>query len=181
MVRLVLPDIPAISLSTDRGVFSADGVDAGTVVLLRTVPPPPEGDLLDLGCGYGPIAIALALRQPAATVWALDVNERARALAAENAEASGLTNVRVVSPEDVPAELRFAAVYSNPPIRIGKPALHDLLTAWLERLRPGASGWLVVHKNLGSDSLADWLGANGLRATRVTSRRGYRVLEVSRS
>ncbi len=177
-VQLTLPDL-SLSLVTDRGVFSADGVDAGTKLLLLSAPaPPPTGDLLDLGCGYGPIAITLARRAPSATVWAVDVNERARALCAENAEAAGCANVRVAAPEDLPAEVRFAAIWSNPPIRVGKVALHSLLVHWLGRLEPGAIAHVVVQRHLGSDSLAAWLAQQGFAVERLASRQGYRVLAV---
>lgn len=181
-VDLVLPDV-RFTLATDAGVFAATGVDPGTKYLLLDGPRPAAdttGHLLDLGCGYGPIALTLARRAPAATVWAVDVNQRARGLCAANAERHGLTNVRVVSPDDVPAEVRFEGVWSNPPIRIGKAALHDLLQRWLGRLTPHGRAALVVQKHLGSDSLAVWLGTQGWAATRLGSRRGYRILEVRR-
>ena len=177
-VRLALPDL-TVDLQTDRGVFARDGVDPGTKLLLLEGPPvPAAGDVLDLGCGYGPIAVTLARREPEATVWAVDVNERARALCAANA--AGLANVRVCAPGDVPDDVRFAAVWSNPPIRIGKVALHDLLTTWLGRLADDGYAALVVQKHLGSDSLARWLGEQGWSVTRRCSRAGYRVLEVRR-
>lgn len=178
-VRLDLPDL-SVELATDRGVFSAERVDPGTKVLLLEAPPPPAaGDLLDLGCGYGPIAVALASRAPGAAVWAVDVNERARTLTAENAAAAGLANVRVAAPDEVPPDVRFAAVWSNPPVRIGKSALHDLLTGWLHRLAPGAHALLVVQKHLGSDSLHRWLQQQGCAVSRRTSRMAYRVLDVT--
>jgi 16S rRNA (guanine1207-N2)-methyltransferase len=179
-VELVLPDA-SFTLQTDRGVFSGEGIDPGTkLLLLEGGAPPVAGDLLDLGCGYGPIALTLARRAPGATVWAVDVNERARALCQANAETAGLANVRVRAPDDVPAEVRFAGIWSNPPIRIGKPALHGLLERWLGRLDPDAdaAAWLVVHKHLGSDSLARWLDSIGHPTTRLASRSGYRILEV---
>jgi 16S rRNA (guanine1207-N2)-methyltransferase len=179
-VTLQLPDV-RLELTTDRGVFAgrAPTVDTGTLVLLREAPRPPSaGALLDLGCGYGPVALVVAERAPAATVWAIDVNERARRLTAANAAVAGLANVRVARPEDVPAGLRFAAIYSNPPVRVGNAALHDLLATWLDRLEPGGAAWLVVQKHLGSDSLARWLAAAGWPTSRVASRQGYRVLEV---
>jgi 16S rRNA (guanine1207-N2)-methyltransferase len=179
-VRLDLPD-RSFTLGTDRGVFSARQIDPGTKVLLLEAPPPPNtGELLDLGCGYGPIALTLAARAPAATVWAVDVNERARALTAANAEAAGLPNVRVAAPDDVPDDLRFAAVWSNPPVRIGKRALHELLTRWLARLDDHGHALLVVQKHLGSDSLHRWLEGEGWRVTRRASRMAYRVLDVTR-
>lgn len=168
-----------VSLRTDRGVFSGDRVDAGTMELVRAVPAPPQhGDLLDLGCGYGPIAVAMARRAPAATVWAVDVNQRALALAAENAALLGLANVRVARPDEVAAGLRFRAIWSNPPIRVGNAALHAMLLDWLGRLTPDGRGWLVVHKHLGADSLAAWLESEGHQTNRLASRKGYRILGV---
>jgi 16S rRNA (guanine1207-N2)-methyltransferase len=179
-VDLTLPDL-AVSLTVDRGVFSAGRVDPGTVALLRASPPPPAGgDLVDVGCGYGPIACILALRSPAATVWAVDVNRRALALTEANAKALDLANVRAVLPTDVPAGLRVAGLWSNPPIRIGKPALHDLLEGWLARLDDDARAWLVVHRHLGADSLAAWMGGCGYEVRRAGSKQGYRILDVAR-
>jgi 16S rRNA (guanine1207-N2)-methyltransferase len=177
-IPLVLPDL-TLTLRTDRGVFSGDAVDRGTKLLLMEMPPPPPaGALLDLGCGYGPIAVTIAHRSPRAVVWAVDVNERARDLTIANAAAAGTTNVTVCSPSDIPPLTRFAAIYSNPPVRIGKALVHELLTEWLARLADDGHAYLVVHKHLGSDSLAAWLAAAGRPVRRVTSRMGYRVLDV---
>lgn len=177
-VELVLPDV-ALDLTTDRGVFARHTVDPGTRFLLLEAPPPPTaGDLLDLGCGYGPIAVTLARRSPDATVWAVDVNRRALALTAANARASGVGTVRPCEPGTVPPDVRFAGIWTNPPVRIGKAALHDLLSHWLERLMPGGQAWLVMHKHLGADSLVPWLAGEGFAAERRRSRRGYRLLEV---
>lgn len=181
-VRLELPEADhAHVLRTDAGVFSAGSVDPGTRVLLEdgARPDPADRVLLDLGCGYGPIAVALALRAPDAVVWAVDVNERALELAAANAEALGVGDrVRVATPDAVPAELAFDGIWSNPPIRVGKAALHDLLETWLARLAPGAAAHLVVARNLGADSLHRWLADRGHTVERRGSRRGYRLLDV---
>lgn len=169
-----------VVLHTDAGVFSASRLDPGTAVLLGAEVPVATGDLLDLGCGYGPIAVALALHQPDATVWAVDVNERARSLARRNAAALGVADqVRVCSPAEVPADITFRQIWSNPPIRIGKPALHDLLNEWLIRLDARGEARLVVARNLGADSLARWLTEEGWETKRELSRKGYRVLHVS--
>jgi 16S rRNA G1207 methylase RsmC len=153
-------------------------------VLLRAVPdPPPAGLLLDLGCGYGPIALTLAARAPGATVWAVDVNERARALTAENAAGAGLPNVRVAAPNEVPDDVRFAEIWSNPPIRVGKADLHALLLRWLPRLTSGAEAHLVVQRTLGADSLQAWLGpalGAGFSVQRAGSAKGYRVIRIHR-
>jgi len=166
-----------LTLATDAGVFSAGQLDVGTAVLLETVTDPPAtGDLLDLGCGYGPIALSLAAKAPNATVWAVDVNERARELTAANAAAAGLANVSVAHPDEVPAEVRFAELWSNPPIRIGKEALHALLRRWLPRV--DGSAYLVVQKHLGADSLQRWLTEEGWRCEKVRSRKAFRVLRA---
>lgn len=178
IVRLRLPDV-RLDLVADSGVFSGRQLDPGTRLLLRQAPVPRiGGDLLDLGCGYGPIALTLATRHPDVTVWAVDVNERALELVTRNASAARLGNVIVRRPEQVPDAVRFAAVYSNPPIRIGKPALHELLLHWLQRLLPGGAAWLVVQRNLGSDSLARWLNEHGYPTQRIRAERGYRLLEI---
>ncbi len=169
----------ALELQADRGVFGSRGVDLGTLSLLREAPAPPlAGDVLDLGSGYGPIAIALARQAPGARFWAVDVNERALELTRANAAATKTPNVTASLPDDVPAELRFAAIYSNPPVRVGKGPLHELLLRWLPRLEPGASAYLVVQRNLGSDSLAAWLSTQDYEVRRLKSKKGYRILEV---
>lgn len=179
-VTLLLPDVQ-LTLTTDRGVFGYDRIDAGSkLLLLQAPPPPPDGDLLDLGCGTGAIALTLARRSPGATVWAVDVNDRARALCRSNAERNGLSNVRVCAPEEVPDEVRFAAIWSNPAIRIGKPAMHAMLLRWLGRMMPNSEALLVVHKHLGSDSLQSWLTAQGWPTVRLASAGGYRILLVRR-
>jgi 16S rRNA G1207 methylase RsmC len=186
-----------LTVETAGGVFSPDHLDSGTEVLLRTVPAPPaEGHLLDLGCGWGPIALSLALLAPRATVWAVDVNERALDLTRRNAERVGAApgdlgatgpGVHAAHPDDVPADVRFAAIWSNPPIRVGKPALHAMLRHWLPRLAPGGTAHLVVGKQLGADSLQRWIaaelgtGGDGVIAEveRVETDRGFRVLRVT--
>jgi 16S rRNA G1207 methylase RsmC len=167
-------------MSTDRGVFSHGHVDTGTALLMRMAPPPARhGDLLDLGCGSGAIALTMALRSPDAIVWAIDVNARALALTAANAEANGLTNIRAVAPDDVPAGIEFATCWSNPPIRIGKPALRAMLSTWLARLAPDGEAILVVQKHLGADSLQRWLIGESHPTERLASRSGFRLLKVT--
>ena len=181
VVRLDLPD-RSLTLTTDRGVFAAGGVDPGTKYLLLEAPPPPEsGTFVDLGCGYGAIACTLALRAPRAEILAVDVNERALALCAANAEGAGATNVRTLRADAVPDELVVDLLWSNPPIRIGKTALHGLLATWLGRLAPTGTALLVVQKHLGADSLQRWLTSAGFTAERIGSRTGYRLLEVRRT
>ena len=171
-----------LALTSGSGVFARGKLDPGTAVLFReTEPPRSDGPFLDLGCGYGVIAAALAVACPQGEVWAVDVNERALLLARENVETLGVADrVRALLPAEVPDDVRFAEIWSNPPIRVGKQALHDLLLTWLPRLRPGGRAVLVVGKNLGADSLQRWLGEQGWPTTRVASAKGFRVLEARR-
>lgn len=175
-------------LVTAGGVFSPEHLDQGTAVLLRTLDkmtPEAEaatGPILDLGCGWGPIALSAGLNHPEAEIWAVDINERARALTTENATRLGLTHLRVVSPDDVPFGLEFSEIRSNPPIRIGKQALHALLGQWLPRLAPGGLATLVVAKHLGADSLQSWISAEfpTLSVTRIARDKGFSVIQAVR-
>ncbi len=180
--RTIAVNIAGMSLrfATDSGVFSPDRLDAGTRLLLLEAPPldADERSVLDLGCGWGPIACVTGLRSPAAEVLAVDVNERALRLTALNAEANGADNVTVARPHEVSPTRRFDRILCNPPIRIGKTGLHALLATWLDRLAPGGRAHLVVHRHLGSDSLVRWLQQREHKVSRLVSRSGYRLLEV---
>jgi 16S rRNA (guanine1207-N2)-methyltransferase len=179
VIDVMLADT-AFVMETDRGVFSRGHVDTGTNLLLRAdLPLASTGHLLDLGAGAGPIALAMARRSPNAVVWAVDVNSRARDLCVRNAERNGITNVRAVGPDAVPSDIHFETIWSNPPIRIGKPALHELLLTWLGRLADEGRAALVVQKHLGADSLQRWLKFEGFPVERVASKTGFRLLDVA--
>jgi 16S rRNA (guanine1207-N2)-methyltransferase len=183
-IRVTLAD-RTLDLTTAAGVFSPDGLDRGTSVLLRNVPAPaPDGDLLDVGCGWGPLAITMALQSPDAHVWGVDVNERVLDLARTNAAAAGADNVTVGLPADIPSDATFRTIWSNPPIRVGKDELHDILRTWIPRLAVGGDAWLVVSKDLGGDSLQRWLEqtlADGFTVMRATTDKGFRVIRVHRA
>jgi 16S rRNA G1207 methylase RsmC len=166
-------------LAAAAGVFSAGRLDPGTAVLLRKAPRPAGGTLLDLGCGYGPIACVLATEAPDATVYAVDVNVRARELTTRNAEALRLP-ITVCAPDEVPADLTFTEIWSNPPTHVGKAELRALLARWLPRLTPDGVAWLVINRHLGGDSLHTWLVEQGWEVTRTASQKGFRVLRVGR-
>ena len=176
-----------VQVRVAAGVFSPGAVDKGTRVLLHDVPhPAPTGDFLDLGCGWGPIALTLGLLSPAARVWAVDVNQRALDLARANAAQLGLSGVRVSEPDGIPVDQRFDLIWSNPPVRVGKTALHELLAQWLPRLQPGGHAYLVMAKNLGADSLQTWLASTLLdpdsyAVQRHSTSGGFRVLHVARA
>lgn len=171
-----------VAVTTAGGVFSPDHIDTGTAVLLTHIDQAPAGgNLLDIGCGWGPIALSLASQSPKATVWAIDVNERSLELTAANAKRLGLSNIKTARPEDVPTEIRFSGIWSNPPIRVGKDVLHEILLTWLPRLADDAESYLVVQKNLGADSLHRWLEAElpqNFSTIRVDTAKSFRVLRV---
>jgi 16S rRNA G1207 methylase RsmC len=196
-IEVALADLPR-RVVTAGGVFSPEHLDRGTELLLRVVaeasvgepaPSPTldgailDGAILDIGCGWGAIALDAALSHPEAEVWAVDVNERARELTAMNAQRLGLSNVRAAAPDEVPAELRFASIRSNPPIRVGKEALHSILRQWLPCLAEGGSAHLVVAKHLGAESLQRWIAAEfpELEVARVARDKGFHVIRASHS
>jgi 16S rRNA (guanine1207-N2)-methyltransferase len=169
-------------VTTASGTFSPLRLDVGTAVLLDHLElAPQDGNILDLGCGWGPIALNLAKNSPKAKIWAVDVNSRSLELTDLNAKTLGITNIQTETPDDVPADVRFSGIWSNPPIRVGKKELHALLLNWLPRLEKNGSAYLVVQKNLGSDSLQKWLTetlTGGYEVSRLTSVKTYRIIRV---
>jgi 16S rRNA G1207 methylase RsmC len=174
-----------VDVITASGTFSPTQLDFGTEVLIEQMDLAPDsGNLLDLGCGWGPIALNLGELRPNTKVWAVDVNTRSVELTQANAKKLGISNITALPPDQVPADLRFSGIWSNPPIRIGKKELHELLLMWLPRLDSGAEAYLVVQKNLGSDSLQKWLTeelASGFEVSRYTSIKTYRVLKIKKN
>ncbi len=173
-----------LTVTTANAVFSGQHLDQATRILLHDVPAPPaSGNALDLGCGWGPIAMGLAIESPELNVWAVDVNERAIELTNSNAKRHRLSNVRAGKAVDVPDDVQFDVIWSNPPIRIGKAALDELLATWLPRLAPRGQAWLVVGKNLGADSLQKRLAASlgaEYDVARHSTSGGFRILRVTR-
>ena len=174
-----------VDVTTASGTFSPTQLDFGTEVLIEQMDlAPVSGDLLDLGCGWGPIALNLAKLRPNTKVWAVDVNTRSVELTQANAKNLGISNITALLPDQVPEDLRFSGIWSNPPIRIGKKELHELLLLWIPRLEAGGEAYLVVQKNLGSDSLQKWLTeelASGFEVSRYTSIKTYRVLKIKKN
>lgn len=186
--RDITPVLQAVprNLVTAGGVFSPDGIDRGTSVLLKALAriddDLPDGPILDIGCGWGPIALDAALRYPDRDVWAIDVNERSRELTRMNAGRLGLGNVHVCAPDEVPNDVWFIQLRSNPPIRVGKQMLHEILSLWLQRLLPDGEAYLVVAKHLGGASLQEWIDQTfpSLAVSRVARDKGFHVIRAAR-
>jgi 16S rRNA G1207 methylase RsmC len=167
---------------SESGTFSVQKLDRGTEILLRSFEAfPSDGNVLDIGCGWGPISLAVAKLRPNAVVWALDVNQRSLRLTAENAQSHGLSNIRAVQAGDIPEDLTFSGIWSNPPIRVGKQVLHSLMQTWIPRLEPGACAMLVVQKQLGAESFEKWLASEfpKMQVDRPDQDKGYRVIRVT--
>jgi len=173
-----------VHLESSSGTFSPRGIDNGTAVLLKYAPPlPQEGNFLDLGCGWGALSVILGLESPGAKVWGVDVNPRAISTAELNLRKNSIVNATICLPSQVPETAAFDVIWSNPPIRIGKKQLHELLKKWLPRMKQNGSAWIVVAKKLGADSLETWLnngGAGSLSVERFANSRGYRLFRAER-
>ena len=176
-----------VSVVTASGIFSPAGIDKGTAILLDDAPEPSGSTVLDIGTGWGPITLTLAKKLPQARVIGVEVNQRSAELTRMNAERLGLSNIEVFAPSDVPEDLQFDTIWSNPPIRVGKDVLHDILRTWLPRLAPRGRAYLVVQKNLGADSLQKWIAeeldsvdAGTFEVSRYGTAKGFRILEVVR-
>lgn len=179
-MRLALRGVELV-LTTDAGVFSRGRVDPGTRLLIEAMRLPEAGPILDLGCGYGPIGLTAAKLRPDLEVHLVDVNERAVALARRNAAANGIRNVRIVQGDGFapfPPEMRFAAIYTNPPYRAGKAAVYAMAQQAHERLLPGAFFACVGRTKQGVKSLARHLETLFAEVREVEKGGGYRVLEA---
>lgn len=172
------------NLTAASGTFSSTRLDSGTRVLLKeSALFPDSGTVLDIGCGWGPISLAVATLRPETEVFGLDVNSRSLELAQANAAALKLKNFKAVRAEQIPNELLFDGIWSNPPIRVGKAVLHQLMQTWIPRLKPGASAMLVVQKQLGADSFQKWLAETFTEfdVAKQSIDKGYRVIRVTNS
>jgi 16S rRNA (guanine1207-N2)-methyltransferase len=164
------------------GTFSSSRLDAGTAVLLRQDDHfPKDGNVLDIGCGWGPIGISIAHAENKCKVFGVDINQRSIEQSNLNAASLGLANYTAMHSRDLPADISFSAIWSNPPIRVGKKVLHELMETYIPRLEPGGKAMLVVQKNLGADSFQRWLANRFPDAvvTRVATEKGYRVISVT--
>lgn len=167
---------------SDAGVFSKGGVDYGSKVLIEAMEIPEGAEILDVGCGYGPIGLTAARLTNQGHVTMIDVNHRAVELARENAAANGVSNV-TIKQSDLFAELgeqKFDLVLTNPPIRAGKETVHAIYEGAHERLRDGGSLWLVIQKKQGAASTKQKLESLFSMVEEVTKDKGYRIYKATK-
>ena len=170
-----------IEIEAASGTFSSSRLDAGTAVLLKHDEHfPKDGNVLDIGCGWGPIGLSIASVSKSSKVFGIDINQRSIEQSNLNSSNLGLTNYSAMHSRELPSDLRFSAIWSNPPIRVGKKVLHELMETYIPRLEPGGRAMLVVQKNLGADSFQRWLSSRFPEAevTRVSTDKGYRVISL---
>ncbi len=171
-----------LTLTSDRGVFSHGQLDDGTLRLLKKMELPEAGDFLDLGCGYGVIGLVAAELRPEARVTLVDINERATKLAADNAQANVISNVEVLTGDapQVLGERHFDVVLCNPPIRVGKQKLYELIGDAAERLHPGGVLWMVIHTRQGAKSHLREMAPMFSECEIVSRKWGYRVFKCKK-
>lgn len=174
----------SFSFVTDTGVFSKNKLDTGSEVLMTTAGKMkyPKGDLLDIGCGYGPVGLYLARKFPDRQVEMVDINERALALAAENAKRNQIDNVSIYQ-SDLFMEVKnkkFAGIFSNPPIRAGKQVVHEILEESYDYLIEGGALQIVIQKKQGAPSAREKMKEVFGNVERIALEKGYWILESRR-
>lgn len=167
---------------SDAGVFSKNGIDFGSTLLIETMEIPPEARVLDVGCGYGPIGLSAAVLAERGQVTMLDVNNRALELAKENAGLNGVSNIRILESDALSAVAgeTFDCILTNPPIRAGKEVVHRIFTQAYDALADGGALWVVIQKKQGSPSawarLVELFGED--QVEEVTKDKGYRIFRA---
>ncbi|GLX71078.1 class I SAM-dependent methyltransferase [Paenibacillus glycanilyticus] len=173
----------SLKFMTDAGVFSKSGVDYGSRVLLDALVLAPSAEVLDVGCGYGPIGLTAAKLAPEGHVTMIDINERAVELSRENAKLNGITNVTVTQSdiyESVKAN-RYDVILTNPPIRAGKQVVHTIFEEGYNLLNPGGKMWVVIQKKQGAPSAEAKLESLFGDVEEVTKDKGYRIFLATKS
>ncbi|ARD48160.1 class I SAM-dependent methyltransferase [Sporosarcina sp. P33] len=172
-----------LSFTTDAGVFSKGSIDEGSKLLAETFKEPSiGGDFLEIGCGYGPIALSIAMDFSDRTVHMVDVNERALSLSEKNAQHNGIRNVRIYESSGVDSveQEGFAAIITNPPIRAGKQTVFSFYEGAYEKLEPGGELWVVIQKKQGAPSTMEYLKKLFGNVETVAKKKGYFILRAKK-
>lgn len=173
-----------LHFTTDAGVFSKGGVDFGSQLLIESfLMPDVDGDVLDVGCGYGPIGLTIATLYPERQIQMVDVNERAIALSQENAAQNHVQNTKIYPSNGLLAvkDSNFAAILTNPPIRAGKDVVFSFYEDSFTKLRSGGELWVVIQKKQGAPSSAKHLEEFFGNVSVVAKRKGYYILKAIKS
>jgi 16S rRNA (guanine1207-N2)-methyltransferase len=169
---------------TDRGVFSKSEVDFGSRTLIEFFQlPEVEGAIFDIGCGYGPIGLALAKANPDRMIYMMDVNERAISLAKKNAEINGIQNVRIFESDGLSAvdqEVQAAAILTNPPIRAGKEVIFKFYDGAYDKLVTNGELWVVIQKKQGAPSTIAHLEEKFAEVEIVEKKKGYWIIKAKK-
>ncbi|USG66038.1 class I SAM-dependent methyltransferase [Brevibacillus ruminantium] len=168
---------------TDAGVFSRDRVDFGSQLLIETMELDAAADVLDVGCGYGPMGLTAAKLAKDGHVTMIDVNERAVELAKRNARVNGISNVEILV-SDVYSAVQgrvFDVILTNPPIRAGKEIVHRIFTEGYELLREGGEMWVVIQKKQGAPSALRKLQEVYQEVEEVDKKKGYYIYRAKKS
>jgi 16S rRNA (guanine1207-N2)-methyltransferase len=173
------------TFTTGAGVFSKKGIDFGTRVLIDAFAPPKDtGDILDLGCGYGPIGISIAKSNPNRSIVMVDINQRAVELATQNAKKNAVDNVSVIASDGfdkVPDQKTFSVIITNPPIRTGKKVLYPLFEESASRIQTGGELWMVIQKKQGATSMESFLATLFEEVQIVKRKKGYVIMRAMKS
>ena len=165
--------------TTDAGVFSRDGLDMGTRILLEALPEL-SGRILDLGCGWGPVGTAIGRVYPGCEILMTDVNERAAELARRNLAANGVKNAQVVTGDSYASvEGKFSAILLNPPIRAGKQTIYAMFADALNYLEDGGALYIVIRKQQGAESAEKFLKTLYPSVERIAREKGYWVIRCA--
>lgn len=167
---------------SDAGVFAKSGVDYGSRTLIEAMEIPKGAQVLDIGCGYGPIGLTAATLVVHGHVTMIDVNSRAVELARENAALNKVDNVTVLESDLFGAlgEQKFDVALTNPPIRAGKETVHAIFEGASERLKQGGTLWIVIQKKQGAPSALRKLESLFTKVEEVTKDKGYRIYKATK-
>ena len=174
----------SFTFTSDKGVFSKGGVDFGSRLLIEHFKEPKtKGDILDLGCGYGPIGIALASAHKNRHVILSDVNERALHLATQNKDINHIDNISVVNSDGLSDMMdhTFAAIVTNPPVRAGKKLIYTMFRDSWKVLKEQGQLWAVIQKKQGAPSAKAELQHVFGDVIIVARSKGYYILRATKS